>query len=100
MTVQHDHTQEEHRHLGYGVYVVTWLALLMLTGLTVTVAGMQLRGLSILVALSVASVKATIVVLFFMHLREENKMFKIMFIVSVVVLGIFIGMTFFDILYR
>jgi cytochrome c oxidase subunit 4 len=73
-----------------------WLALVVLTLVTVTVAGMDLGKLSVLTALAIAAVKGTLVVSYFMHLKYELPMFKVMFIVVIVVLAIFIGLTFFD----
>ena len=87
-------------HEGYGIYLVTWMALLALTTLTVTVAGMQLGRISILVAIVVAAIKATVVTFFFMHLREERTSLKVMVLVCLATLAIFIGITFFDVLFR
>ena len=97
---EHTSTEKHDEHHGYGVYLLTWIALILLTAVTVTVAGMQLGGLSVAVALLVAAVKGTVVVLFFMHLREEMPIFTIMLIVAIITLTIFIGVTFFDILFR
>lgn len=92
------HSQESHG--GYGVYVLTWLALVILTAITVAVAGMNLGKISVLTAVLIASLKATLVLSFFMHLRYERPLFTIMFLVVIVVLAIFIGLTFFDPLFR
>jgi cytochrome c oxidase subunit 4 len=89
-------SQSEHEEVGYGIYLLTWIALLGLTTITVTVAGLQFGSLSILVALAVAAVKATLVLSFFMHLRYERPLFRIMFLVVIVTLAIFIGLTFLD----
>jgi cytochrome c oxidase subunit 4 len=91
-----DDSQSEHEEVGYGIYILTWIALLVLTAITVTVAGMHLGSLSILVALAVAAVKATLVLSFFMHLRYERPLFRIMFLVVIITLAIFIGLTFLD----
>jgi cytochrome c oxidase subunit 4 len=91
-----DNSQSEHEEVGYGVYVLTWITLLVLTSITVTVAGMHFGSLSVLVALAVAAVKATLVLSFFMHLRYERPLFKIMFLVVIITLAIFIGLTFLD----
>jgi len=45
-------------------------------------------------------VKSSLVIFFFMHLRQESKLFKIGLLVMLSILAIFIGMTFFDVLYR
>ena len=41
-------THAEHKHPGYGIYILVWLGLLALTGVTVTVAGINFGGLTIL----------------------------------------------------
>ena len=97
---QHDHTEKAHgRHHGYGIYLVTWIGLMMLTAVTVTVSGLNLGKVTLLVALMVATIKATIVALWFMHLKEERTVIKVMVLVTIGTLSIFIGMTFFDILF-
>ena len=90
----------KHQLVGYGTYVLTWLGLLVLTAATVTVAGMRLGNFSVFTAIVIASIKSTIVLMFFMHLKYESRVFKIMLLVVVVVLAIFIGFTFFDISFR
>jgi cytochrome c oxidase subunit 4 len=86
--------------VSYGTYVLIWLSLLILTVLTVTVAGIQLRGLAVVTALVIASTKTLLVLNFFMHLRYESWLLKIMVFAAVVTLAIFIGFTFFDVLFR
>ncbi len=90
----------EHENSGYGVYVVTWLALLVLTAITVTVSGMNLGKLSVLTALAIATIKGSVVLAFFMHLKYEKPMFTVMFYIVLMTLAVFIGLTFFDILFR
>lgn len=66
----------EHNH-GYGVYILIWLALMTLTGLTVVVAGINFGGITIATALIIASIKTYLVLTVFMHLRSESVTFKI-----------------------
>ena len=98
MTVKDDHTEQE--HTGYDVYILTWVALLILTAVTVTVAGLHLGKLSVLTAVVIAAVKTSLVLYFFMHLKYEKPLFRTMVFVTIGVLVIFIGLTFTDILYR
>ena len=91
---------KEHEPTGFDVYVLTWVALLILTAITVTVAGMHLGKLSVLTAVVIAAVKASIVLNIFMHLKYESKLLKIFVFVTIAVLTVFIGLTFTDILYR
>ncbi|NIS74754.1 MAG: cytochrome-c oxidase [Deltaproteobacteria bacterium] len=85
---------------GYGTYFFVWITLLLFTVITVSVSLMQLGKLSVLSALVIASIKATLVLAIFMHLKYEKRLFKVMFFVTIMTLTVFIGMTFFDILYR
>lgn len=68
--------QTEHAH-GYGVYILVWLALMALTGITVAVAGIDFGGITVATALLIASVKTYLVLTIFMHLRSEEVTFKI-----------------------
>jgi cytochrome c oxidase subunit 4 len=90
----------ETENSGYDVYILAWVALLMLTAVTVTVAGLHLGKLSTLTAVAIAGIKATVVLMFFMHLKYERPLFRTMVFVTLGVLVIFIGLTFTDILYR
>jgi len=69
-----EHT--EHNH-GYGVYILVWLSLMILTGVTVAVAGINFGGLTIATALVIASIKTYLVLTIFMHLRSETKTFRV-----------------------
>lgn len=85
---------------GYGIYFLVWLGLLVLTSLTVAVAGLNLGGINVITALLVALLKTSLVLLFFMHLKYEDRVLFIMFMVAMATLTVIIGITFLDILYR
>jgi cytochrome c oxidase subunit 4 len=55
-------------------YFVIFGALLVLTAATVWVATFDLGSLNVVVALSIAVLKATLVVLYFMHVRYSSKL--------------------------
>lgn len=59
---------------GTRTYVAVWGALIVLTGVTVLVSYVHLGMMNVVVALLIASVKASLVALFFMHLRYENRL--------------------------
>ncbi len=61
------------RGTGYALYAVVWVALLVLTATTVAVSTVNLGMMNVVVALVIASVKAALVALFFMHLKYENR---------------------------
>lgn len=86
--------------LGYSTLTAVWLALLVLTAVTVAISRVDMGALNIWVALAVASVKSALVIFFFMHMKYENNIFRIFLLVALVTLAVFIGFTFFDVLYR
>jgi cytochrome c oxidase subunit 4 len=96
--VKDEHTGE--KQAGYDVYVLAWIALLILTAVTVAVAGLHLGRLSVLTAVAIAGIKASVVLFFFMHLKYEKPLFRTMVYLTLGALVIFIGLTFTDILYR
>ncbi len=77
-----------------------YAALLALTALTVAVAYMHFIFLHVVVALVVATAKAALVMLYFMHLRWASKTVIAMVLTMVTLLAIAIGFTFFDVAYR
>ncbi len=92
---------EEHAHIvPYKTFLIIWLALLILTGITIAVAQYNLGALNIWVALGIATLKSGLVVAIFMHMQYENRLFKLSLLSALTILAIFIGFTFFDVLYR
>jgi len=67
---------------------------------TIAVSRVNLGALNIWVALAIASVKSSLVIFIFMHLRQESKLFKLGLLTLFVVVAIFIGLTFTDVIYR
>lgn len=55
-------------------YIVVWFALLVLTGVTLGVSYLDLGLGNVAAALAIASVKAALVALYFMHLRHEGRL--------------------------
>ncbi len=65
-------------------------ALVALTVITVAAAGMDFGAGNTVIALLIASVKASLVALFFMHLRQEKPMNAIIFVSGLLFLGVFL----------
>jgi cytochrome c oxidase subunit 4 len=59
---------------GSRVYLVVFAGLLALTAVTVLVSYVDLGLMNVVVALLIASVKASLVALFFMHLKGESRL--------------------------
>ncbi|MGE5285106.1 MAG: cytochrome C oxidase subunit IV family protein [Actinomycetota bacterium] len=55
-------------------YFIVYAALIVLTVVTVLVSYVNLGLLNVVVALLIASVKASLVALFFMHLKSEDRL--------------------------
>jgi cytochrome c oxidase subunit IV len=89
----------EHRVVPVGVYLTVWAGLIVLTGLTVTASYAELH-VAVQVALLIATVKASLVLLYFMHLRYEGRAYFIMLLVVLVTYAVFIGGTLTDYLFR
>ena len=94
-------TTEHSQHiLSYQKLVAVLGTLFLLTALTITIAQIDLGILNIWIALLVAAVKATFVLLFFMHLKYEPWPLKLAFIGTIACLAILIGFIFWDISFR
>ncbi len=85
---------------AYRTYIIVWLALLVLTGVTWGVSYVNLGMGNVAVALCIASVKAALVALFFMHLRYENRLVWAFAIVPLFFLALIIFGTLSDTLFR
>ena len=83
-----------------GLFIMVWVGLLVLTAITVGGSVFFPGRIGIFVAMVVTPIKATLILMFFMHLKYEKKGFVVMFLVAVGILSVFIGLTFFDYLLR
>ncbi len=93
-------TQEQHHILSYGMLASVLGALLLLTLVTIGVSYFDFGVFNVPIALAIASTKATLVLLFFMHLKYEGKVIAISFISTVIFLAIMITFTFWDVAFR
>jgi cytochrome c oxidase subunit 4 len=82
------------------VYLTIFGLLMLLTGATVAVAFVDLGNLNVFVALAVAVAKASLVVLFFMHVKYSPTITKLVVIAALVWLGLLFGITMSDYLTR
>ena len=87
-------------HSHKTTYLKVWGGLLVLTAITVTVSYFNFGVFNILVAMLVASIKASLVCLFFMHLLEDKRLNQVVFGSSFIFLAVFIGLTASDLLHR
>jgi cytochrome c oxidase subunit 4 len=67
-------THAEHHIVGPKVYGLILLALLAMTALTAGIAFVNLGVFSPVIALGIAVIKATLVILFFMHVKYSSRL--------------------------
>lgn len=78
------------------VLTAVWGTLLALTALTVAAAGVDLGSYNLGVAMLIATVKATLVLLFFMHLRYDRPILAIIFITALLFVALFVSIALLD----
>jgi cytochrome c oxidase subunit 4 len=77
-------------------YVTIFLALMVLTLVTVLVAYVDLGQFNKVVALGIASFKATLVVLYFMHVKYASRLTKLIVVTGFFFLAILLTLTMAD----
>jgi cytochrome c oxidase subunit 4 len=98
-----DSTSVQHPHVHgptLKTFISVWVALLVFTGLTVFVASFDLGALSAPIALIIATIKATIVVLFFMEIKYQTKMTKTVLLSAFFFLALLLCLTMSDYISR
>jgi len=83
-----------HSHISSArFYVGIFSTLVALTVLTVAISYVHLGPLNLAVAIIIASIKASLVVMFFMHLKYDNKFNGLIFVCSLMFIGVFFAYT-------
>jgi cytochrome c oxidase subunit 4 len=85
---------------AYRTYVVVWFLLLALTAVTVLVSFLNLGVFNAVAALMIASVKASLVALYFMHLRHEKELVWAFALFPIGFLALILAGTLTDTLFR
>ena len=93
-------THENQHITSYKVLALVLASLLVLTGVTVAVSYVDMGFFNVPIALLIASVKSTVVLLFFMHLKHEGMTIVVSFTSTVIFLCIMISFTFWDVAFR
>ena len=92
----HTHAHSSVHVTPLKVYIGIFLALMVLTVITVLAAYVDLGALNTIVALAIAGFKATLVVLYFMHVRHASRLTKLIVGTGLFFLAILLGQTFID----
>ncbi len=100
MAQQQLHDDEYTHVVPAALYFGIWAALMALTLTTVLASFAELGAFNIVVALLIATIKGTLVVLFFMHLRYSPKLTMVAVIASLFWLFIMFSLTMTDYLSR
>ena len=85
---------------GYRTYFVIWICLLILTAMTVAVSNLELGKYGALISVFIASVKAGLILLFFMHLKYEGFLIRTMLLLTIMTIAVIVGLTFSDVWLR
>ena len=78
------------------VYIVIFLSLMLGTGITVWAAFQNFAQFNIVIALGIATTKATLVVLYFMHARYSSKRTQLVIVCALFWLAIMLALTLSD----
>jgi len=84
----------------YQTFAVVLIVLLVFTFSSVAITQLDLGVYSVTAALVFASLKSILVLMYFMHLKFDNKFYAIMMTGIVLILISLISITFLDYLYR
>jgi len=90
----------ERDYLSYRRLLEVLLVLLVLTGVTVSASLIDMGAFNIWLAIIIASLKSSLVLLFFMNLRRESSAVRITFLVTIVTLTLLLGFIFWDVSFR
>ncbi|HEX9654863.1 MAG TPA: cytochrome C oxidase subunit IV family protein [bacterium] len=82
------------------IYLLVFVTLLLLTLVTVDVAFYDAGWLSLYIALAIATTKATLVILYFMHLRYSSRLAWAFVATGILFLAILLAFTMSDIFTR
>jgi cytochrome c oxidase subunit 4 len=100
MSEQKEHAEHAHHIVSPIVYVVILFCLLLGTGLTVWASFLELGLWNPVVALAIATAKATLVVLFFMGVKYSTKLTKLTVGAAIFMFLTLVGMTLADYISR
>jgi cytochrome c oxidase subunit 4 len=111
-TTKHDHDHEHghghgeddgevHAHIGtYRTYIAVFFGLLFFTALTVGVSYIHLGRANLAVAVIIASIKAALVCVMFMHLKDDKRFNSLILVAAITFIGVFFALTVNDTSYR
>ena len=97
-----EHKSHSGKHHGFAhpasvkSLLLVFITLIILTWLTVFQSTLKLGSMELVVSLVIATVKATLVILFFMHMIHDKPLNAIVFLSSFIFVALFLGFTLMD----
>jgi cytochrome c oxidase subunit 4 len=95
-----EHAHDQHHVVPLKIYYGIFGILMVLTGVTVGVAYIDLGRWNTVVALAIACFKAMVVVLYFMHVKYSTRLIKLTVLAGLYWMVILFGLTLGDYLTR
>jgi cytochrome c oxidase subunit 4 len=92
--------KEKDHIIPYRTFVYVLAALILLTLTSVTLTRIYLGTLTVMAALGIAVFKSSLVLRYFMHLKFESRIYRVMVTLVILLLSTVIIVTFLDYLYR
>ena len=86
--------------VSYKSHILVLLVLIALTAVTVLITSVEMGPYNTAAAMFIAMIKGSIVLLYFMHLKFDEKIYGIMVAIVLTIFTAVIIVTFFDYLYR
>jgi cytochrome c oxidase subunit 4 len=97
-----EHTSHAGKHHGFAhpasikSLLLVFVTLIVLTWLTVFQSTLKLGSIELVVSLTIATIKASLVILFFMHMIHDKPLNAIVFLSSFIFVALFLGFTLMD----
>ncbi len=80
----------------FRILAAVWVTLLVLTWVTVSATGLDLGRFNLWLAMAIATVKASLVLLYFMHMRYDRPINAIVFVTALLFVMLFVGFALMD----
>ena len=93
-------SEEKHHIVPYKTYAFILIGLLILTAISVAVTQIEFGTLTVMVALSLAAIKSALVLIYFMHLKFDQRIYAIMVGGVFILLFVVFIITFLDYFFR
>ena len=91
------HDQGMAHALPWSILIGVWAALTVLTVITVGASYVEWGGaMDIVIAMGIATFKASLVALFFMHLKYDRGLYSVIFITPLLFLALFLSLAVLD----